>query len=75
VDEVQDCLSQDAGYYRPVTVPLAEAPADTAKARIMLLADIRTADPLSPIYFDAVCFTSSLMPRGYFPLGLKNYPG
>jgi hypothetical protein len=75
VDEVQYCLSQDAGYYRPITVGPTLAPPDTSKARIKLLADIRTADPPSPVYFDDIRLTSNLMPRGYLPLGLKNYPG
>jgi hypothetical protein len=74
VDQVQDCLSQDAGYYRPITVGPTLAPPDTSKARIKLLADIRTANPPSPVYFDDIRLTSNLMPRGYLPLGLKNYP-
>jgi hypothetical protein len=50
------------------------APPDTSKARIELLADIRTANPPGPVYFDEVCLTSSMQPTGFFPLLLKTYP-
>ena len=35
---------------------------------IRAAADIRTADPPSPVYFDEINLTSSMEPSGYFPL-------
>jgi len=37
------------------------------------VADIRTASPPSPVYFNEICLTSNTMPSGYLPLLLKNY--
>jgi len=48
-------------------------PPETSKARIKASADMRTADPRSPMYFDKICLTSSMQPSGYFPLLLKDY--
>ena len=70
--DLVDCLSEDNGFYRPITVGPTLAPPDTSKARIKASADIRTADRPSPVYFDEINLTSSMQPRGYFPLLLNN---
>ena len=57
---------------RPITVGPTLAPPDTSKARIKIIAGIRTADPPSLVYFDEISLTSSMQPSGYFPLLLKN---
>ena len=72
--DLVDCLAEDNGFYRPITVGPTVAPPDTSKARIKASADIRTADPPNPVYFDEICLTSSMQPSGYFPLLLNNYP-
>ncbi len=72
--DLADCLSEDNDFYRPITVVSALSPPDTSKARIKIIAAIRTADAPSPVYFDEVGLTSSMQPVGYFPLLLKNYP-
>ena len=71
--DLADCLSEDNSYYRPITIGPTVAPPDTSKARIKIIADIRTPNPASPMYFDEINLTSSMEPRGYFPLLLKNY--
>ncbi len=70
---VEDCLSGNANYYRPITVALVTAPPDASTARIMAVAELRDAAPSNPAYFDDLCLTSNMMPRGHFPLTLKNY--
>ena len=72
--DLVDCLSEDNDFYRPITVGPTLAPPDTSKARIKIIADIRTPDPPSPVYFDEISLTSSMKPTGYFPLLLKNFP-
>jgi hypothetical protein len=67
-------LTDDNDFYRPITAGPAVAPLNTSKARIKLMANIRTANPSHPIYFDELSLTSTMMPRGFFPLSLKNYP-
>ena len=71
--DLADCLSEENGFYRPLTVGPTLAPPDTSKARIKIIADIRTASPASPMYFDEISLTSSMEPRGYFPLLMNNY--
>jgi hypothetical protein len=68
-----DCISGDAGYYRPITVAVSSAPPDVSTARIMATAELLDAGPPHPVYFDDIRLTSSMMPRGYIPLVLKNY--
>ena len=68
----EDCISGDAGYYRPITVALAKAPPDVSRARIMAIAELLDADPPHPVYFDEIRLTSNMMPRGFLPLLLKN---
>jgi hypothetical protein len=67
-------LTDDNDFYRPITAGPAVAPLNTSKARIKLIANIRTANPSDPIYFDELSLTSSIMPRGFLPLSLKSYP-
>ena len=69
----EDCISGDAGYYRPITVALAKAPPDASRARIMAVAELLDAGPPNPVYFDEIHLTSNMMPSGYIPLLLKNY--
>ena len=72
--DLVDCLSENNDFYRPITVVAALVPPDTSKARIKIIADIRTADPPNPVYFDEINLTSSMEPSGYLPLLLNNYP-
>ena len=71
---LQKCLSDDNDFYRPITVGPATAPSDVTRARIKARAEIRTANPPNSVYFDGLSLTSSMMPNGFFPLCLKNYP-
>ena len=70
--DLVDCLSEDNGFYRLITVGPTLAPPDTSKASITIIADIRTQNPPNPMYFDELALTSSMQPSGYFPLLLKN---
>jgi hypothetical protein len=68
----EDCLSGDAGYYRPITIAAVTAPQDASTARIMAVAELRDAGPPNPAYFDEILFSSNMMPVGYVPLVLKD---
>jgi hypothetical protein len=68
-----DWVTDDHGYYRPITVGPVTPPPDASKARISAVAEIRTSPPTSPIFFDDLRLTSNMMPNGFFPLSLKNY--
>ncbi|HJX38542.1 MAG TPA: hypothetical protein VJ714_08075 [Anaerolineae bacterium] len=70
-----DWVTDDHGYYRPITVGPVTPPPDASKARISAVAEIRTAGPPNPIYFDDLRLTSNMMPTGCLPLLLKNYQG
>ena len=72
--DVQKCLSGDNTFYRPLTVSVAAAPSGTSRARIMARAEILSAEHTNPIYFDELALTSNMMPIGFIPLCLKNYP-
>jgi len=71
--DVEECLSGNNCFYLPLTVSIAAAPPDASRARIKLIADIRTENPSSPIFFDELGLTSSMMPNGFLPLSVKNY--
>jgi hypothetical protein len=71
---LQECLSDDIYFYQPITVGPISAPSDATRARIKALAEIRTPAHTNPIYFDELRLTSNMMPIGFFPLSLKNYP-
>jgi len=66
-------LTDDNDFYRPMTVGPALAPQDVSRARIKLIADIRTPNPANPIFFDELSLTSTMMPKGFLPLSLKSY--
>jgi hypothetical protein len=72
--DLQECLSGDNDFYRPITVGPTDAPGDATKARISAAADVADADHLYPVFFDELRVTSNMMPNGFFPLTLKNYP-
>jgi len=72
--DLKDCLSDDRDFYRPITLGPADAPLDARSAKIEGVAVIRTSPLTNPIYFDELSLTSSMMPNGFFPLSLKNYP-
>jgi hypothetical protein len=72
--DVQKCLFGNNAFYRAITVGPVSAPPDASKARIKALADIRTANPPNPLYFDELRLTSNMMPIGFLPLSLKSYP-
>lgn len=76
---VQDCLEGDYDFYRAITLPSVIAPPDAVTARIMAVADISTASPQEPVYFDDLSFTSNIPPTPtpmafYVPLVVKSYP-
>jgi len=72
--DLQECLSDDDDFYFPITVGPTVAPSDATRAKIKAMAEVRTANPSIPVYFDELALTSSMMPKGFFPLSLKNYP-
>jgi hypothetical protein len=72
--DLQECLSGDNDFYRPITVGPTDAPGDATKARISAAADVADADHLYPVFFDELRVTSNMMPIGFIPLCLKNYP-
>jgi hypothetical protein len=72
--DLEQCIYDDNNSYRRITVGPTAAPADASGARIKALADIRTSPPTNPIYFDELRLTSNMMPIGFIPLCLKNYP-
>jgi hypothetical protein len=72
--DLQKCLSGDNNFYRRITVGPTEAPEDASRAKIRATADIRIPTHTNPIYFDELRLTSNMMPIGFLPLSLKNYP-
>jgi len=72
--DLQECLSNDSAFYRPITVGPTEAPEHASRAKIRATADIRIPTHTNPIYFDELRLTSNMMPIGFLPLSLKNYP-
>jgi hypothetical protein len=66
-------LTDDNDFYRPITAGPAVAPPNTSRARIKLIADIRTPTPSHSIYFDELSLTSTMMPQMFIPLSLKSY--
>ena len=72
--DLQECLYEDHDFYLPLTVSIAAAPSDATRARIRALAEIRSANPPNSVYFDELALTSNMMPMGFIPLCLKNYP-
>lgn len=76
----QWCVASPADYFRPITSEAVIAPVGAITARVMAVADISEANPSIPVYFDDLCFTSSLdpppTPMGtpfYVPMVVKNY--
>ena len=72
--DLQECLSGNNTFYRPLTVSIEAAPSYATRARIEARAYIRTANPANPIYFDELSLTSNMMPVAFIPLCLKTYP-
>jgi hypothetical protein len=72
--DLQECVSGDNNYYRPVTVSIAAAPSDASSAMIVARADIRPTNLIIPVYFDELSLTSNMTRIGFLPLSLKNYP-
>jgi hypothetical protein len=72
--DLQECFSDDISFYRPITVGPVAAPSNVTRAKIRATADIRTPTHTNPIYFDELALTSNMMPIGFIPLCLKNYP-
>jgi hypothetical protein len=71
---LEDCFAGNQDFYRPITVGPTLAPPDATQARIKAVAEMLAANPRNPVYFDELSLTSSMMPRGFFPLSLKNSP-
>lgn len=72
--DVQKCLFGNNAFYRAITVGPVAAPSDATRTIIKARANILTSPPTNPIYFDELRLTSNMMPIGFIPLCLKNYP-
>ena len=72
--DVEKCIYDDNDFYRSVTVGPTDAPLYATSAKIEGMAEIRTSPVTNPIYFDELSLTSNMMPIGFIPLCLKNYP-
>jgi hypothetical protein len=67
-------LTDDAGFYRPITLGPAVAPPDASRAQIRLVAWIRESPAEEPICFDELTVNSNMVPVAFIPVCLKNYP-
>ena len=72
--DLQECLPGNNDFYRPITVGPTDAPHDATQARISAAANVGYTQHSYPVFFDELRLTSNMMPIGFMPLSLKNYP-